>query len=275
MVEVFFALNRPNYARWGYLFLSKLQNMDPRAREVLDAGAMSIRRTGKSYARSAVDLTLEQTVKRDAASPTKGITAFTNSQSAFRRWSITLTQRTMALSELCEMVSFQTGEEPANQVKKSRIERDNTNMVFLTNTVKNTCNPFADDSSAELVNISSGRSANTSTKAFLLGTIARGRNLRQQFQNECEADESRFLKPVSRSKMLNFAAENSKESKNATRRLDAAEGVRDAFGRILAVAAESSDVFDLRHVLSFPITEVPPSLAHCDGKGNSDKDTRK
>lgn len=63
IIEVCFALNRPNYSRWGSLFLHKLQQMDPRAREILEAGAMSIRRTKKSYARSAVDLTLEQTVK--------------------------------------------------------------------------------------------------------------------------------------------------------------------------------------------------------------------
>ena len=43
VVEVCFALNRPNYARWGSLFLSKLRQMDGSAREILDAGAFSIR----------------------------------------------------------------------------------------------------------------------------------------------------------------------------------------------------------------------------------------
>ena len=114
VIEVFFALNRPNYARWGTLFLHKLKNMDQKAREILEAGAMSIRRTKKSYARCPVDLTLEQTVNRDAASPMRGISAFTNSQSAFRRWSITLTQRGMALTELDDLVSLQPREEPTN-----------------------------------------------------------------------------------------------------------------------------------------------------------------
>ena len=47
------------------------------------------------------------------------------------------------------------------------------------------------------------------------------------------------------------------------RKVDAAEGVRDVFGRILAVAALSSasDVFDLRHLLSYPIeqAQIKPS----------------
>ena len=80
VIEVCFALNRPNYSRWGSLFLHKLQQLDPRAHEILEAGGMSIRRTKKSYARSAVDLSLEQTVNRYAASPMRGITAFRNSE---------------------------------------------------------------------------------------------------------------------------------------------------------------------------------------------------
>ncbi len=94
--------------------------MDFRAREIMEAGAMSIRRTKKSYARSSVDLTLEQTVNKYAASPTRGITAF--------RGSITLTQRSMALSELYELVNLLSREEPEKLLTKSRIKRDNADM---------------------------------------------------------------------------------------------------------------------------------------------------
>ena len=62
LLVVYFALNRPNYARWGTLFLHKLKSADPELREVLENGAFSIRRTKKNYSRSAVDLSLEQTV---------------------------------------------------------------------------------------------------------------------------------------------------------------------------------------------------------------------
>ena len=64
---------------------------------------------------------------------------------------------------------------------------------------------------------------------------------------------------------MNFASENVKASKNFSKRVGAAEGVRDIFGRIIAVAAKSSNNLDLRHLLSFPITEVPLSLSHSDG----------
>ena len=43
-----------------------------------------------------------------------------------------------------------------------------------------------------------------------------------------------------------------------------AESIRDAFIRMIVIAAESS-ILDLQNVLSYPITEYPLSLAHCDG----------
>ena len=70
---------------------------------------------------------------------------------------------------------------------------------------------------------------------------------------------------MKRIKILNFAAENAKESKTALSRVNAAEGVRDVFGRILAVAVKTSNALDMLHILSYPITEMPLFLAHCDG----------
>ena len=65
--------------------------------------------------------------------------------------------------------------------------------------------------------------------------------------------------------MLNFPAENVQKSKTAVRRVNAAEEVRDVFGQILTVAAKMSSALDMLHILSYPVTEVALSLAHCDG----------
>ena len=77
LIDMFFALNRPNYARWRSLFLYKFQSLNSAAHSILESGAFSIRRTKKPYSRTPMDLTLEQTVNRDAASPMRGISALT------------------------------------------------------------------------------------------------------------------------------------------------------------------------------------------------------
>ena len=54
-----------------------------------------------------------------------------------------LTQHNLALTELCELVSLQPGEELVNQLRKWRIEHVHADKNAVTNTLNNTCNPFA------------------------------------------------------------------------------------------------------------------------------------
>ncbi len=115
MIDIFFGLNRPNYARWAVLFLDQLLNATPQGRAVLQSGAFSIRRTEKSFARSAIDLTLKQTVNRDAASPMRGIVGFYSSRNSIRRWCMTSTQRGMVVTELRNMTGLTTDQQPAAQ----------------------------------------------------------------------------------------------------------------------------------------------------------------
>ena len=91
MCPVFFATNRPNYARWMVRYQLNLLNVDhthPGVKEMLEGGAMSVRRTTKDFSRSAVDLTLEQTINADAASRLTGVARFGHSDPARRKWMI-------------------------------------------------------------------------------------------------------------------------------------------------------------------------------------------
>ena len=82
---MFFACHRPNYARWMVKYLHSLINMEnthPGIRKIFENGALTIRRSSRSFSRNAVDITLEQTVNADAASRSTGISAFSQSDSA-------------------------------------------------------------------------------------------------------------------------------------------------------------------------------------------------
>ena len=48
LIDVFFGLNRPNYARWATLFLQQLITASPPSQNILRSGAFSIRRTRKN-----------------------------------------------------------------------------------------------------------------------------------------------------------------------------------------------------------------------------------
>lgn len=276
LLDVFFALNRPNYARWGALFLQKLKNAEPKVKEILDKGAFSVRRTSKDYSRSAVDLSLEQTVNRDAASQMRGIVAFCNSENAVRRWSLTMAQRAMAVTELRTLSGLEQGESAATQCRPSRIRKDNSQMVKLGDKIDEFCNPFSDEVGNSLVNVATGRVSSKATESYLINTIRRGQQARAKFQEEWDQSSNRFLKPVKRIPVQNFAAENIKKKVKAPASEMAkktAESLRDMFIRMIVVVAEQTS-FDLRNVLSYPITKYPLSLAHCDGThAKGDKST--
>ena len=142
VIDIFFGLNRPNYARWAVLFLQKLSTASPQTRSVLEKGAFSIRRTKKNYSRSAKDLPLEQTVNRYAASPMRGIIGFQNSENAVRRWCIT-TERGMAVTELRQLTGLRIEYIPATQLRPNRIRKDNEHINALMETLTEACDPFS------------------------------------------------------------------------------------------------------------------------------------
>ena len=84
-------------------------------KQLLTKGAFSIRRTNKNFARSAVDITLEQTVNRKAASPSQGLVHFHNSKDAIRRWCISSNQRQMIVTQGDSLVNMQKMEKPYTQ----------------------------------------------------------------------------------------------------------------------------------------------------------------
>ena len=269
VIDICFGLNRhrPNYARWGVLFLQKLSTASPQTRSVLEKGTFSIRRTKKNYSRSAIDLTLEQTVNRDAASPMRGIIGFQNSENAVRRWCITSTERGMAVTELRQLTGLRIENIPATQLRPNRIRKDNEHINALMETLTEACDPFSAPASTtdNLLNLATGKATATATKDYLLQTLEQGKYRRKKFQEECADDENRVMKSIQRRKVENFASENSKKKrKSTTKAKPVTEGVRDTFVPFMVVVSESTN-FDLKSVLEFPITDYPLSIAHGDG----------
>ena len=92
---------------WGSLILNKIKQAPDECLEVLKSGGFSIRRTTANYARSAVDLCLEQTVNKNAASPSRGLVHIHSSHGAIVRWCASSHGRSMAVHRLKDMVNYE------------------------------------------------------------------------------------------------------------------------------------------------------------------------
>ena len=166
--HLFFTTHRPNYARWMVRYSLNLQNMDTThagIRATFENGALSMRRTVKSFSHCAVDLTLEQTVNWDAAFRQTCITASTQSVGARKRWNITRPMRVAVVNSLKGMAGLTTREEVSQELKPNCIKRDRGDLEKLMSGIEDTMNSFNQASpDSKLYCRTTGRPASTEVK---------------------------------------------------------------------------------------------------------------
>ena len=266
MANYFFALNHHNYARWTVKYhdnLLKLKETHPEIYEEFKDGLFSVKRTNKPFSGSPIDLTLEQTINKDAASKRIGIAAMTNSISARQRWAESHFIRTSILSHVFQEAGMHKKEDVTHGLKKHAIRKDNKTVKDIIYMIKETMNPFTEDiDSKHLYNIGTGKTAPEEVESFLLNVREAGEVQRKKFMNECREEPGRFLAKITRQEVSTFATAGTKSKKTDVKRV-AACMVRDLFGSILYASVEKR--IDLAEVLKYPLTPVPLSLCHVDG----------
>ena len=207
MIPVFFACHKPNYSRHMLLYFLKLLNMDythPGIRDQLEKGAFSVRLSGHSFSRLPVDQAVEMTVNVDAASRMTGISAFTQSLPAQRRWNVTRYVRSQVIDYVMEKAAMKHYETVYQESRPYRIQRDHEDFVKINETIDSTMNPFqeVEESNQYLINFSSGKPAPDEVRNDLLNAIKKGSEWQKEFLDEVIEDPARFKKPIKEKESL-------------------------------------------------------------------------
>ncbi len=269
MCPLFFATHKPNYARWMSLYHLNLLNMEkthPGIGTSFEGGALSVRRTKHSFSRSAVDITLEQTLNRDAASRHGGIASFTQNINARKRWTVTRSFRGAIVSSLLEAAGITLIDDSVQELKPFRIESDNRDLSNAIAGIENTLNPFSIDDDA-LYCLNTGRAASDPVKNDLLHCRETGSKWYEEFVDQSKDDPGRFEKAIKRRKVKNFTNDAVKVKVTTNdKRIIEARCTRDIFGRLLFCAVTQK--LDIGMVLTYPLTPVPFSLCHITGDMN-------
>ncbi|XP_055307994.1 uncharacterized protein LOC129572103 [Sitodiplosis mosellana] len=267
---LFFTFNHQNYARWLTRNLNDLMNVGkthPGLWEEFENGALSIRRTSKQFCRTPIDLTLEQTINADAANKLTGITAFTNSLCARKRWSETHATRTAVITHLLESLDLVKSNEGSDQYNSKIFNQQR--QKFSKEVYKN-INPFDEDiNPLKLFNLASGQAATSEVAEFLINAETSGLKQMETFMNECRETGMRFERPIKRNVIRNFASESIKSMNSTHKRVDEAKIERNILGKILCLALDNE--INLRSILSYPLATVPHALAHFEGSIASGK----
>ena len=138
--------------------------------------------------------------------------------------------------------------------------------------IQATMNHFTSESSKRLFCLTSGHQVSTDIQADLLNYVHNGETWSQEFKDGCLADSTRFERPISRRKVLNFASASLKSSVRLNQKVQDVAGTRDLFGRLLLISTMEN--IDLGKVFACPLTPVPLSLAHTDGSMNTTDKSR-
>lgn len=267
MIPLFFATHRPNYARWMVKFMLNLLNIDnthPGLKEILEGGGLSVRRTSKSFSRTQIDITLEQTVNADAASRQTGISAFSCNESARQRWMITRCVRSSIIGNLMQQAGLKKEEDISKELKPHKIIKNSNDLEDIINRIRTTMNPFNQELDENLYCLTSWKKLPEEIKKDLLNANETGKIWFDEFRSECKNDPERFERPIRRRKVKNFpqAAAKCKIPVNEKKLLEI-QGTRDLFGRLLYLSTVQQ--VDMHKVLQYPLTPVPLALAHLDG----------
>ena len=103
------------------------------------------------FSRTPVDLALEQTVNRDAASRLKGITAMANNYNARLRRMLTKAGRTALVSKLQEITEINIKQDVIADMKPSKLKRNTGDLKRVIEKMKETCKPFKEEPKDKLL----------------------------------------------------------------------------------------------------------------------------
>ena len=153
----------------------------------------------------------------------------------------------------------------SKELKQNRIEKDNSDLLKLIDTVKGTMNPFDFNLDKNtLYNIGTGKGASTETSDFLLNYKKIGKSAKEQFIQEVISSPECFEQPTKCQKVRTFASDlGEKKLTSKDNKIKAVTMMKDLFGSILCMSIERD--IDLKVIFSYPLIPVPLSLGHLDG----------
>ncbi|CAG4986066.1 unnamed protein product [Colias eurytheme] len=131
-------------------------------------GAFEIRRTAVNFARSPVDLTLEQTINADASNQLADNLA-ADSIYARQRWALSHSMRTKILTSMKQDIGLRKKDDTSHSLQQSKIKKDKKTLNNIIEAIKRTMNPFDDAfDKGTLFNISTGKAASKEVADFLV-----------------------------------------------------------------------------------------------------------
>ena len=267
MVPHFFAMDRPNYARWLPVYLADMNHLEskhPKVHQEFVAGNHSISPSGQTFSQVSTDMALEQSINADSKSK-GGIVGITKTPAALNRWFLTAHGRASIITALKEMYGLQDSDKvPHKEAAPKRVQRyeDDVRKLVKCFTSGLMNNPFSEDTKP-LVKFATGIVLPSDVADGLVRSMEKGREQMTTFvQKRINTNIVIFWDPVPSLKVKTFSSMMKVNVKAADDKLITVNADRELFGRLL-IAANARRI-NLMEVLSYELLPVPCLLSYQD-----------
>ena len=248
MLDLFFRFDGQNYARhltFHSVFIANIDDTHPGASDLLKRGAISVARSFIPGNLCAVDKTMEETWVRT-----------TQERSKYR-------QATLSMADML------TGSETGcvhTDVRQSQILKGEKSVNHAKDAVNSFLNPFNIDDSNTMYCISSGSPVPEDITQNILNAETLGGRAKETFIKDRLEKKDNFYEPVKRMNLMTMGSMSKsvliKTGKN--RMVEYKQQGNIAFQ--LLVKSQADDIrLELAHVMKYPLTPVPYSIATADG----------
>lgn len=263
-----FAYDHVNYARYLSYYYAEMTNLphdNPGIYEYLQNGGFSVQRSSTNpFGRIPVDQCVETTINRDTQTH-GGTKGFSLKPGALSRYYLTAEYRSSYLRILKDTVHLEQTDLQHNDLKKSRMQRDEHDVRHLVETLDTTwINPFS-DGMQELVSISTGRVVSEEIVKDLVDAYKTGLESYKVFREErLEQSTETFHRPLQKKKLKTFTnlAKKDKLCKVGPKDI-ILKADRNLFAHMIIIA--QSRQLQMQEVLGHSLGPVPWALSTPDG----------
>lgn len=153
-----FAYNNINYQRYLSAYLSEMSNLSeehPDVLQYLRSGGFSVQiGEDNPFGRIPVDQTCEETVNKDTQTP-GGTKGFSLKPMAISKYYLVAEFRSLYLKNLKEMLHLRSSGTQHNDLKRSRIQKDEADVQAILSTLEGWVSPF--EGQQDLICLSTGK----------------------------------------------------------------------------------------------------------------------
>ena len=267
MLPIFMRYDHTNYARWGTIYLSEMNQLPAEVQSEFNNGNFVVKRSKLRF--NQVDPDQSQEWLNATGKKGGGITGITKTPSALSRWALSYNFRAHIAADTREMYRLGLDDTMVhNEGTKGRQTRDDQDEKALLTTLTS-FNLFTNEGE-ELQNIATKDLATAEITNDLLNVTEKGQTQLMRFVEErlqpCNRRIVKFRDPLQKNNAKTFAALYGAEKKQPCSKKEKVLKADRSVLQRLVTAYEAGRKVNLNEILCHELLPVPIAIAEVSGE---------